>query len=66
MLSGLGTSAGTMHSAASDLALELLGAAASDGAEVAMGDALRRWGTVPGFGHGAYPEGLRSRIGTLF
>ena len=57
VLSGLGTSAGTLHSAASDLALELLGAAASDGAEVAMGDALRRWGTVPGFGHGAYPEG---------
>ncbi len=57
VLSGLGTSAGTLHSAASDLALELLGAAGSDGAEVAMGDALRRWGTVPGFGHGAYPEG---------
>ena len=57
VLSGLGTSAGTLHSAASDVALELLGAAGSDGAEVAMGDALRRWGYVPGFGHGAYPDG---------
>ena len=57
VLSGLGTSAGTLHSAASDVALELLRAAGSDGAEVAMGDALRRWGHVPGFGHGAYPDG---------
>ncbi len=57
VLSGLGTSAGTLHSAASDVALELLRAASSDGAEIAMGDALRRWGSVPGFGHGAYPDG---------
>ncbi len=72
VLSGLGTSAGTLHSAASDIALELLRAASSDGVEVAMGDAIRRWGSVPGFGHGAYPEGdpratcllaLASRLG---
>jgi citrate synthase len=57
VLSGLGTIAGTLHSAASDVTLELLRAAAADGVEVAMGDAIRRWGHVPGFGHGAYPEG---------
>lgn len=57
LLSALGTSAGTLHSAASDLVLEVLEAAATDGVERAMGDAIRRWGHVPGFGHSAYPDG---------
>ncbi len=57
VLSGLGTSAGRLHAAASDEVLEVFTAAEVDGVEVAMGDAMRRWGHVPGFGHSAYPDG---------
>jgi citrate synthase len=57
LLAGLGTLAGPLHGSASRLVLDLLVRAGSDGAGAALDDALRWQGLVPGFGHGAYPQG---------
>lgn len=57
VLAGGGAIAGMAHSGASDLTLDLLQQAAAVGAASALGEALRRHDRIPGFGHGAYPDG---------
>lgn len=57
LLAGLGTLAGPLHGSASRLVLDLLLRADRDGAGAALDHALRWQGLVPGFGHGAYPQG---------
>ncbi len=57
VLAGLGTLAGPLHGSASGLVVDLLTSADREGAGPAMDRALRWQGHVPGFGHGAYPDG---------
>jgi citrate synthase len=57
LLSGLGTLAGPLHGSASTLVLDLLTRAGADGAGAALDESLRWHRFVPGFGHGAYPQG---------
>jgi citrate synthase len=56
-LAGLGTLAGALHGSASTMVVDLLQRAERDGAGPAVGELLRWQSAVPGFGHGAYPEG---------
>jgi citrate synthase len=57
VLAGLGTVAGPLHGGASQLVHELLVAAARDGPDRAIDDALRWQRLLPGFGHPVYRSG---------
>lgn len=57
VLAGLGTLAGALHGSASTVVVDLLRRAEQEGAGAAVGELLRWQSAVPGFGHGAYPEG---------
>lgn len=57
LLSGLGTLAGPLHGSASTLVLDLLARAGADETGAALDESLRWHRFVPGFGHGAYPQG---------
>jgi citrate synthase len=57
VLAGLGTLAGSLHGSASTRVVDLLRRADAEGAAPAVAELLRWNSAVPGFGHGAYPEG---------
>jgi citrate synthase len=57
VLAGLGTLAGALHGSASTVVVDLLRRAEQEGPGAAVGELLRWQSAVPGFGHGAYPEG---------
>lgn len=57
ILAGLATLTGPRHGAAALSVHRLLEAAAREGAESALLDALRRGDSIPAFGHPLYPDG---------
>lgn len=63
VLAGMGPLAGPLHGGAGRLARAVLDDAAVEGPGPALGRALERHGTYPGFGHPLYPDGdPRARV----